>query len=137
MLLIEIQTLSYMPVKYKIATKRPGLAKDDKVKYYPIITDRTTTDLRDLCKIISHRSSFNAADVVGVVQSLIELIPELLQDGNKVKLDGFGIFSLHASGTGKENPDDVTSEDITGVKMSFLPDKYIKKQLKTTEFVKK
>jgi len=126
-----------MPVKYTIKPKKPGLAKDAELKYYPVLTDRVTTDLRALCKLISQRSSLHAPDEVRVIYTLIELIPGLLQNGHTVRLDGFGTFNLHASGTGKTNPDEVTSNDITGLKMSFLPDKHIKKQLSTTEFVKK
>jgi len=126
-----------MPVKYTIRTKKPGLVKDGNPKYYPVLTDRRTTDLRRLSKLISQRSTLHPADIVGVIQSMIELIPELLQDGYTVKLDGFGTFNLHASGTGKANPEEVTSKDITGVKMSFLADKHIKKQLYKTKFVKK
>lgn len=126
-----------MPVKYAIRTKRPGLAKDDNPKYYPVLTDRRSTDLRKLSALISQRSTLHPVDVFAVIQAMIELIPELLQDGHTVRLDGFGIFNLHASGIGKAKPEEVTSKDITGVKMSFLADKHIKRQLYKTKFVKK
>ncbi|MEQ9209320.1 MAG: hypothetical protein RLN96_05685, partial [Pseudomonadales bacterium] len=60
-----------------------------------------------------------------------------LQDGRTVRLDGFGTFNLHASSEGQTNPDKITSRDITGVRMSFLPDKDIKRRLNKTKFVKK
>ena len=126
-----------MSVKYTVTTKRPGLARDDNPKYYPVLTDRRSTDLRKLSALISQRSTLHPADIVAVIQAMIELIPELLQDGHTVRLDGFGIFNLHASGIGKTKPEEVTSKDITGVKMSFLADKHIKRQLYKTKFVKK
>jgi hypothetical protein len=38
---------------------------------------------------------------------------------------------------GQTNPDNVTLRDIRGIKMSFLPDKEIKRKLKGTKFKKK
>lgn len=127
-----------MSVYYTVKSKRPGLSKGEKPKYYPVVTGRRVANLREVCEDIASRSSLHQADVMAVVHSFIDLVPELLQDGKTVRLDGFGTFNLHASGVGKENPDKVTSRDITGVRMSFLPDKRIKNLLlKTTKFVKK
>ncbi|MEQ8879862.1 MAG: HU family DNA-binding protein [Cyclobacteriaceae bacterium] len=126
-----------MPVTYTIAMKKPGLSPDAAPKYYPVLTDRRITNLRKLCYMISDRSTLTSADVMGVIHAMIELIPDLLQDGRTVRLDGFGTFNLHASSEGQTNPDKITSRDITGVRMSFLPDKDIKRRLNKTKFVKK
>jgi nucleoid DNA-binding protein len=58
-------------------------------------------------------------------------------DGNNVKIDGFGTFSIHASGIAKEHPEEVSAHDITKLKLAYLPDKKIKKELKKAEFYKK
>ena len=126
-----------MAIKYKVVSKKPGgLAGENAPKYYPVLTGRETADLEYVCERISERSTFSGADVVGVVQSFIELVPELLMNGKNVKLDGFGTFSVHASGTGRDSPEEVTSRDITKLKLSFLPDKRIKRKLSNAEFVK-
>tara|TARA_R110000868_G_scaffold410693_5_gene699835 strand:+ start:12443 stop:12829 length:387 start_codon:yes stop_codon:yes gene_type:complete len=126
-----------MAIKYKVVSKRPGgMAGENEAKYYPVLTGREITDLNEVCSIIAKRSTFSGADVVGVVQSFIELVPELLMNGNSVRLDGFGIFSIHASGNGKERHEDVSAQDITKLKLSFLPDKKIKKRLENTKFMK-
>lgn len=126
-----------MSVSYKVVSKKPGgIAGENAPKYYPMVTSREMANLNEVCERIAERSTFSRADVVGVVQSLIDLLPELLLDGKNVRLDGFGIFSIHASGQGKDQPEEVTARDITKLKMSFLPDKQIKKKLKEATFVK-
>jgi predicted histone-like DNA-binding protein len=127
-----------MAVLYKVVSKKPGLSSPDSpTKYYPVLTGRRQSDIRDVCRILSESSTVTAGDIRGVLEGLIKLIPDLLMEGCTVKLDGFGTFSLHASAKGKESREKVTSRDITGVKMSFLPDKIIKRELEMTKFVKK
>lgn len=126
-----------MALKYKVVSKKPrGMAGEKPPRYYPALTGRHAIDLDEVCDRISQRSTINGADVVGVVRSFIELIPELLLNGHNVKLDGFGTFSLHASGTGKDTPEEVSAKDITGLKMAFLPDKRIKRELGNAKFEK-
>jgi len=129
--------ISTMSISYKVVSKKPGgLTGNNATKYYPTITDRGLSDLDEVCATIATRSTFSRADVVGVVQAFIDLVPELLLRGNNVKLDGFGTFSVHASGNGKLKPEEVTARDITKLKLSFLPDKRIKKKLHNATFEK-
>ncbi|MFY0651636.1 MAG: HU family DNA-binding protein [Cyclobacteriaceae bacterium] len=126
-----------MAVSYKVVSKRPGgIAGDRKPKYFPIVTKRNLINTRTLAERISERSSFSTPDVIGMIESLTQLIPMLLKDGNNVRLDGLGTFSIHVSGVGRDDPEKVTRRDITKVKMAFLPSKDIKRNLATTEFKK-
>jgi len=126
-----------MAIQYKVVTKRPGgFAGENTPRYYPVLTKRRTANLREVMELISERSAFSRADVIGVVESLIHLIPELLQGGNNVKLDGLGTFSVHARSDGRDHAEEVTLRDIKELKISFLPDKQIKKQMKSTKFTK-
>lgn len=126
-----------MSVLYKVVSKKPsGRLSNGAPKYYPVLTGRRQVAIREVCKIIASSSSMTPGDVKGVLEGLIQLIPDLLMDGRTVKLDGFGTFSLHASAVGQDTPEKVTLRDITGVKMSFLPDKEIKRNLKATSFEK-
>lgn len=126
-----------MAVSYKVVSKRPGgIAGDRPPKYFPMVTGRSLMKTRGLAEEISRRTSFSKADVIGMIETLVQMVPELLQDGHSVQLEGFGTFSLHVSGKGKEHPDKVTKRDITEVRMAFLPSKEIKNQLSRTVFKK-
>ena len=126
-----------MAIPYKVVSKRPGgMAGENTPKYYPALTNRRVANLRDICEIISDRSTFSHSDVAGVMEALVRLVPELIQDGYNVRLGDLGTFSLHASATGKDDPGKVSQKDITGLKMAFLPSKRIKQELKKTRFKK-
>jgi predicted histone-like DNA-binding protein len=127
-----------MAVYYKVVSKKPGLSKPDSAtKYYPVLTGRNQADIREVCDLLSEASTVTPGDVRAVLEGFIRLIPHLLMDGRTVKLEGFGTFNLHCSAVGQTNPDNVTLRDIRGIKMSFLPDKEIKRKLKGTKFKKK
>ncbi len=126
-----------MAVSYKVVGKRPGgMAGERSPRYFPMVTKRGLIDARGLAELISERTSFSTADVIGVIESLIHIVPEMLKNGNNVKLDGFGTFSMHVSAVGQELPEKVTKRDITNVKMAFLPSKIVKEKLSRTEFLK-
>ncbi len=127
-----------MAVYYKVVSKKPGLSKpDSEPRYYPVLTGRKQADIREVCDLLSEASAASPSHVRAVLEGFIRLIPSLLMDGRTVKLEGFGTFNLHCSSVGQTNPDKVTLSDITGVKVSFLPDRLIKRKLKGTKFKKK
>jgi predicted histone-like DNA-binding protein len=120
-----------------VVSRRPGgLTGTNEPRYYPVLTERRLVELRELCEAVSERSSLTKADLMGAVESLISMIPKYLQDGCTVKLGEFGSFNLHASSLGKDTPQEVTSRDISKVKMTFLPSKLVKRQLAKTDFKK-
>ncbi|UXP32017.1 HU family DNA-binding protein [Reichenbachiella agarivorans] len=123
-----------MAIKYKVVTKKPGLSSQ--VRYYPVLTGRKVVDIYEVCDYISKQSSFNHPDVVGIVEALIDAVPYFVSMGDNVRLDGLGTFSVHASSKGKESAEEVTSRDISELKMSFLPDKRIKRAIKGMTFTK-
>ncbi len=71
-----------------------------------------------------------------MIESFIQLVTDILQEGKNVKLNDFGIFSLHISGVGQENPSEINVHTVNKVKMTFSPSKVIKRQLSTTKFTK-
>jgi nucleoid DNA-binding protein len=74
--------------------------------------------------------------VLSVAEALFQTVPELLMSGYNVKFNDFGTFSLHASALGKDTMEEVSANDISKVKMSFLPSKLIKKRIAKTQFKK-
>ena len=126
-----------MAIRYKVVSKcQPGVKGGGNKKYYIQPTKRHKVDLRELCLDISSRSTLNSVDVVAVVQSLLELIPNHLQDGNSVELGDLGIFTLHVSSEGVANPKKVSAHQVKGVKVGFRPGVYFKQQLKGLKFKK-
>jgi predicted histone-like DNA-binding protein len=119
-----------MSVYYKaMSTSRPGQGQEGAKMWFPKITGSSPIHLEEIAKILQKRSTASESDVYLIVKGLVELIPELISDGYTVKLDELGSFRLHARVHAAESPEKVSSKNIKELKMSFLPDKKIKRKL--------
>jgi predicted histone-like DNA-binding protein len=126
-----------MRLQYKVVTTyKPGEGKTGKSISFPKLTGSTQMNLREVSKIMSSRSTLSGADITGVISSLIDLIPELLMNGYTIKLDGLGTFRLHAKVTPLEDPNEVNDHQITGLRITFRPDKLMKDELHTRGITK-
>ena len=62
-------------------------------KYYPEVDVQKTLSLRGFARHMSdHGSHYNRAIVEGVLQQIVECLPELIAQGVGVKLNGLGTF---------------------------------------------
>ena len=105
-------------------------------KYYAQAKSRGSLDLREMARILSQRSTVSMADVVAVLEGLIELVPEKLQEGYLVKLGEFGTFRLGFSSRGEASPEKVNPKFISKTRINFRPGKEIRTLLRRTEFEK-
>ncbi len=120
-----------MNLVYKvISTFRPGEGRDGKKLWFPKLTGSSQVDINDIAKILEKRTTASGADLALIIKALVDLIPELLADGKTVKLNELGIFRLHAKVTTSEAPELVTAKNIRELRLSFIPDKHIKEELK-------
>ncbi len=124
--------IKYKVVKYVNTLKN----NDDNISYAPRITRRTKLNSDDISKIISRQSSFTKADVRGIIEALIENIPDLLMQNNTISLDNLGTFSLHASTNTEKQPSRVSARNIKELRVSFLPSVELKRKLKKAKFKK-
>ena len=73
--------------------------------------------------IMKHGTVYTDDVVVGLTRKLMHCIRELLEEGNKVKLDGIGTLYLSAKSIGVENVDDYNpSRHIKALRVRFLAD---------------
>ena len=98
-------------------------------RLYAELQRNRTLSLRGLAKHISDHGSIYTIDIVyGVLAKLCQCIPELLAQGQPVKLDGLGTFYPTAKNQngGLENVEaakNLTPEQaVEGVRVRFLPD---------------
>ncbi|MBN1968431.1 MAG: HU family DNA-binding protein [Candidatus Delongbacteria bacterium] len=124
-------------IKYKIVTlAKAGVAGGADYQYYPRIHQREKINLRQLAQRISKKSSFTTADVFGILEALIEEIPELVLSNHSVHLNDLGTFSLHIKANASNSPGEVNEQKIKQLKLAFRPSKYIKQSLKQARFTK-
>jgi predicted histone-like DNA-binding protein len=126
-----------MSIKYKVGKRaQAGKKGGGTIRYHAIATQREQVDFRTIAHMLSSRCTLRPADIMAVLVGLSEVIPELILDGKSVKLDNVGIISASIHSEGLESPELVTAASINGLKLHFLPDKEIKRQLRVCDFRK-
>jgi predicted histone-like DNA-binding protein len=98
-------------------------------KLYPELERNRTLSLRGLAKHISEHGSIYTRDIVeGVLTKLCQCIPELLAQGQPVKLDGLGTFYPTAEAVNGGLADVeaakgmAPSAAVQGIHVRYLPD---------------
>ena len=81
------------------------------------------TDLETLAARIQRNCTAKKSDVMAVLTELVEVMQDELQEGRRVKLDGFGSFKIGISTTGAESPKLFTpTKNVKGVHVLFQPE---------------
>lgn len=120
-------------MKLKIVKKiNPRDLEDSKFYLSPIHVG--TLDLKELAEIISDASTVNVADVAAVLKSLSRQLPLFLQKGFVIELGDFGRFRMSISTDGKKNREDLSANDVSKVRILFVPNIDIKKKIAGTSF---
>jgi predicted histone-like DNA-binding protein len=123
-----------MHLNYKIvSTFSPGEGKEGRKLWFPKLTGSTQVNLNEIADLLSKRTTAHGADVILIVNALVDLIPELLTSGHTVKLDELGTFRLHAKVAASDSREAVSKRNIRELRISFIPHKGMKKKLKNAK----
>jgi len=105
-------------------------------KFYAVTKSTGEETTRQLAIEISKRNGISVADVFASIESLIDLVPERLNEGKIVRLGEFGSFSMSINSEGVEKEEDFTTANIKGNSLNFRPGKQVQKVLDTVDYVK-
>ena len=129
-----------MSVPFVSRRRNNPFAKDAEGKFFPAAAHIAEIGINRLAEEISQSTSLTPAEVIGVIRSLLLIVPRYLLLGYKVRLDSFGLFRLglrkSESCKGYEKATEVTARDIEGVRMMFRPDAMLEAKLKSPSYVK-
>ena len=114
---------------YKIIQKANPRKLEEPNKYFAAAVNSGDADFRHFIKDIAQLSTVSTPDIVAVLESLFQIIPEYLKDGRIVKLGDLGSFTILLDSEGKENPGDVSIHSINRAKIRFIPSKLLKQEL--------
>ena len=114
-----------MSIKYKMYQ-----LNNTKSKYHKYWYARTaymgTIGTRQLAVRISDRCTVTEPDILAVLSALVSEMSHNLQNGMRIKLDGFGTFKLAISSTGsKERKDFVAAKQIRCPHVLFQPETHV------------
>ncbi len=92
-------------------------------KYYAkAVYDENFVDIDDIAEYIQQQASVKKSDVKAAIGELGEALKHYMEMGQKVRLDGIGIFKVGFSSIGVDNPDDCTASTITTRRIIFTPE---------------
>jgi predicted histone-like DNA-binding protein len=79
---------------------------------------------RQLAEIIQRNCTVKKADVMAVLEELVEVMKDQMQDSKRVKLDGFGSFKIGIESKGAQTAAKYSvAEHITGLHVVFMPER--------------
>ena len=92
-----------------VGTKRSG-------KWYARMVPMGVIDTRRLAEIIQRNCTVKKSDVMAVIEELVETMRDQMQDGKRVKLDGFGSFKIGLDCHGADSAKNFSiGENVDGV----------------------
>jgi len=125
-----------MPVKFIVSPKKDPRDQEAAPKFYAIVKSNGRSDTNVVAKSINRMSTVSSVDTAAVLEAFLTVVPEELANGNIVELGDFGTFRVSVSSEGAEKAEDLTSRNITDVRVLFTPGKRFKQVLDTAEFQK-
>jgi predicted histone-like DNA-binding protein len=121
---------------YKIIQKANPRKPEEPNKYYAAAVNSGNADFRDFINDIARLSTVNTPDIVAVLESLFQLVPNYLKEGKIVKFGDLGSFTVLLDSAGQEKPEDVSIRDIKQAKIRFIPSKRLKEELNKIDYKK-
>ena len=93
-----------MPILYKMKQiTAPNTSATG--KYYALTQYTGTWRTRDVAKLIQANCSLKESDVLAVISELVCTMKLLLQDSQRIQLDGFGTFKIAITNESVEHPE--------------------------------
>lgn len=81
---------------------------------------------REVADEIQDNTALKRGEVTHMLEAFVDVIRRNLANGNKVRLDGLGLFHMTITCDGSEKEEDCTVKSIRRVNIRFIPDKEIK-----------
>jgi predicted histone-like DNA-binding protein len=111
-----------MPILYKMKQiTAPNTSATG--KYYALTQYTGTWRTRDVAKLIQANCSLKESDVLAVISELVCTMKLLLQDSQRIQLDGFGTFKIAITNEPVEHPEDFDpKKNVRGLRILFWPE---------------
>ena len=123
-------------MNYSIKKRQNPLNREDS-KFYATAAFGEVVDIQRITDDISKNCTLTPADILAVIQSLVDKLPDYLKNSNKIKLGNFGTFKLSFSSQGQIEEKNVSAKDIKNTRVLFTPSVELKHALSKVTFTKK
>ena len=119
-------------IRYKVVAKRNPI--DGSVKYYAQPELYSQISKQDIIEAAQRNTSIPRAYLDMAYDALINEVENFVMNGHSVQIPNLGTISCRIRGRGADTRKDYSTELISKVGFTFLPDPYIKKLLKKIQF---
>ena len=109
-------------MKYKIKKEtKPTLQTFG--KYKAVAVHEKTIESEQIIKETALRTGFSAGNIKGVLMSIAEVVNSHLRDGDRVRLEDWGMMKLEIESDKVDDPATFrANKHIRGVRLHFLPE---------------
>lgn len=125
-----------MSIKFSVHERINPRDKNAPRKFYPIAKSSGNMNLKRMSNRIASMSTVNSADVLAVLDLLVQVMREELAMGNIINLGEFGSFLVGLSGTGSDRPEDVNAANVLQARLRFRPGPDLTNMLLTLKYEK-
>lgn len=125
-----------MPVQFKSTSKKNPLQPDSSPKFYPTVVSTGEFTLKQLAKRVADMSSFSEGDLMGLLPTILKVIPDALADGKIVRLGDLGSLRITIKSEGSEEEKKVSSSNIKSTGIIFTPGRDLKNAVSNISFEK-
>ena len=122
---------------YSVTKRQNPLNREADSKYYASAEYGEEIHVNAVAKEISKSCTLTPAEIVAVIESFLDKMPQYLKSSNRIRLNKFGIFKLSFSSEGHEKAEDVSSNDIKNLRVLFTPSAELKKELSDVSYTRK
>lgn len=120
-----------MALKYDIRKKKSSLTGNTS-KYYAQVVKQGDFSFDEIVQEITARSSASPGDVVGVLQSMVDVLAERLSEGDRVHVGVLGSFMARVSSSPIADPNQTRGVDAHCTGIQYTPSKYLKDKMRHT-----
>ena len=111
-----------MSQKFIKAQNKISTSKAYKKYFASAVYDSRFIGTEELSDFIQRQASVKKSDIKAVLQELGEAFKHFFEMGQKIKLDGIGIFKVGFSSIGVEKIEDCNAQTITTRRVLFQPE---------------
>ena len=113
-----------MALNYKIYQSNTN--NSTKGKFYARASHKETVGIKELAAVMQDNCTVKHSDIVAVLSELSEVMKQELQRGNRVRIDGLGIFKVNIRSKGAKTAQEFSAaENILGTRINFRPESFV------------
>ncbi len=123
-------------IPFNVVGRTPPGDPSGPVKYYAQARTRGVVGIDVLTHRIEQISTVSGADIRAVLYALVDVIPDMLENGQIVELGELGRLRVSLSSNGSETAEEVSSGNVRSSKILFRPGSRLRDMQKLLKFFK-